>query len=511
MLACAGVYSLVNAPGLPLAQDQTQPVATTQVDLTATPPENLTPQITNLPGAGGTPTVELTPTLTTTQPVNPTVSPTSNAPYLYYVQAGDTLKTLAIRFAVDANEITSPVSIPQTGLINPGQLLIIPRKLYNTSSATQILPDSEVVNSPSAIDFDIDTFVKQAGGYLSTYSEYLGTTGTTSGAQVIERVATEFSVNPRLLLALLEYQSHWVYGQPTNLAETDYPMGHVDITTKGLYFQMSWAVSKLSEGYYGWRDGSVTEVTFPDKTTLRLAPDLNAGSVGLQYLFANMYDLQRWAGALDPKNGFPALEVKMFGDPWLRSQSLYPANLTQPVLTLPFDPGAPWSFSGGPHAAFGAAGALAALDFAPAGVQNGCYVSDAWVAASAGGLVVRAGYNQVVIDLNADGHEQTGWTILYLHIATDGMIAKGTHVSVGDHIGHPSCEGGEATGVNLHVARKFNGEWMPADSAIPFVMSGWQAHAGDKPYAGTLTNGNQVVTADTYGAPETDISLPRQP
>ena len=513
ILACAGVYSLVSAPGLPFGQDQTQPIATTQPDPTATPIENLTPQITNLPGAGGTPTTVLTPTMTPSQVVNKTeVSPTNTAPYLYYVQAGDTLQTLAIRFAVKPEEITSPDSISQTGLINPGQLLIIPHRLSNISSATHILPDSEVVNSPSAINFDIEAFVKQAGGYLSQYSEYLGTTGTTSGAQVIERVATEFSVNPRLLLALLEYHSHWVYGQPTNLAETDYPMGHVDINTKGLYFQMSWVVSQLSEGYYGWRDGTVTEVTFPDKTTLRLAPDLNAGSVGLQYLFADMYDLPLWAGALNPEDGFPALEIKMFGNPWLRSQGvepLYPANLTQPVLTLPFYPGVIWSFSGGPHAAFGAAGALAAFDFAPAGIQSGCYQSNAWVAASAGGLVVRAGYNQVVIDLDGDGYEQTGWTILYMHVATDGMVAKGTRVSAGDFLGHPSCEGGSATGVNLHVARKFNGEWLPADSVIPFVMSGWQPHAGDKPYEGTLTKGDQVVTADVFGTPETNISLPR--
>ena len=226
-----------------------------------------------------------------------------------------------------------------------------------------------------------------------------------------------------------------------------------------------------------------------------------------------MYNLERWAGALDPNTGFPALEIKMFGDPWARSQNLeqlYPANLSQPVLSLPFDPGVRWSFSGGPHAAFGAAGALAALDFAPAGVQNGCYQSTAWATASASGLVVRAANNQVVIDLDSDGYEQTGWTILYLHIATNGMIANGTHVSVGDHLGHPSCEGGEATGVNLHIARKFNGEWILADSAIPFVLSGWQAHAGEKAYEGTLTKGDQVVTADTYGAPETEIYLPRQ-
>jgi murein DD-endopeptidase MepM/ murein hydrolase activator NlpD len=513
ILACSGVYTLASAPPLPPEAEQTQMVATVFAEQTSTPVVFPTIQEDqSLPGKGTLPVPLIQPELTPQGTESPTLDPTSHPPYLYYVQAGDSLKTLATRFAVKPEEITSPDPIPQTGLINPGQLLIIPRQLSNTSSSTQIMPDSEVVFSPTAADFDVEAFIKQKGGYLNQYSQYLGTTGTTTGAQVIERVATEFSVNPRLLLSLLEYQSHWVTGQPATLAQTDYPMGLVNINDKGLYQQMSWIVSLLSQGYYGWRDGSVTSVTFPDKTTLRLAPDLNAGSVALQYLFANLYNLQRWAGALNPTNGFPALYASMFGNPWLRAQAtepLFPATLTQPELVLPFEPGLVWSFTGGPHAAFGAAGALAALDFAPGGTQSGCYKSDAWVDASATGVVVRAEHNQVVIDLDGDGYEQTGWTLLYMHIAADGMIPKGTRVSVGDHLGHPSCEGGTATGVNVHIARKYNGEWILADSAIPFVLSGWQAHAGPNPYEGTLTKDGKVLTACPCSSPDTWISLSR--
>jgi len=35
-----------------------------------------------------------------------------------------------------------------------------------------------------------------------------------TGAAEIKRAAFENSINPRLLLAVLEYESHWVRGQP---------------------------------------------------------------------------------------------------------------------------------------------------------------------------------------------------------------------------------------------------------------------------------------------------------
>jgi hypothetical protein len=45
------------------------------------------------------------------------------------------------------------------------------------------------------------------------------------------------------------------------------------------------------------------------------------------------------------------------------------------------------------------------------------------------------------------------------------------------------------------VARKYNGEWIAADGAIPFNLEGWIPHSGDAPYAGTMTRGNQTVQA----------------
>ncbi len=453
------------------------------------------------------------PTLAPTDPPlatdTPPAPPVNTTPILYYVQAADTLPTVAVRFGVQPSEISSPDPLPETAFLNPGQLLIIPRRLANTTSPQHVIPDSEVVYSPSATDFDIDDFVSKTSGKLNTYNEWLKTPGLLSGAQVVQRVAIENSINPRLLLALLEYNGHWVYGQPGDLKEDNYPMGLVDLSQRGLYHQLVWAVNQLSIGYYAYREGRLTEIHFSDGVTARLAPDLNAGSAALQYFFAQLYSGQQWLDALDMDHGFPALEAQMFGNPWERAQAvepLFPAGLAQPAMTLPFARNWLWSYTGGPHGAWEHDGAYAALDFAPGSTESGCVKSIAWAVAAASGLVVRSGVGVVVLDLDGDGHEQTGWVLLYLHISTEQRVPVGNWVDAGDPLGHPSCEGGVSTGTHLHIARKYNGEWIPADGPLPFNLGGWVAHYSGAAYKGTLTRDGKTVIACTCSSFETNIT-----
>jgi murein DD-endopeptidase MepM/ murein hydrolase activator NlpD len=439
--------------------------------------------------------------------------PVDTAPLLYYTQAGDTLPVIATRFGVDIDEINSPDgSLPQTGLLIPNTLLVIPHMLVNTTSSVKIIPDSELVYSPSAIDFDVEGFINQAGGYLSRYKEWLGSTEWTTGAEIVQRIGIENSINPRLLLALIEYQSGWVYGQPSNPKQEDYPLGKVDLSLKGLRPQLAWAVNQLSIGYYGWREGWVTDIQFSDGVSARLAPDLNSGTVAIQYYIAQVNDTPGWLGALDTNVGIPALYDKMFGNPWMRAmevEPLYPPNLSQPVLILPFLIDQMWSYTGGPHGAWERDGARAAIDFAPGSTESGCVESYAWVVAAAPGLIVRAGNGAVVEDLDGDGNEQTGWNILYMHV-NDLAIDVGDWVETSDYLGHPSCEGGIATGTHMHIARKYNGEWISADGPLPFVLSGWTVHAGSMPYVGTMTKGSDTVTSSDVGSYESLITRTRE-
>jgi LasA protease len=108
---------------------------------------------------------------------------------------------------------------------------------------------------------------------------------------------------------------------------------------------------------------------------------------------------------------------------------------------------------------------------------------------------VREDTGVLVLDLDGDGNERTGWVIFYLHIRSDEKVALGTYVHAGDRLGHPSCEGGESTGTHVHIARKYNGEWIPADGPLALNLSGWVAHNGSRPYLGTLTRDALTVTA----------------
>lgn len=442
----------------------------------------------------------VTPFVLSTQ-VNDTPAPT----VLYYAQSGDWLPAVAKRFGVEVNEIASPKVLPESGLLDPGTLLIIPERRDPTvqyAPALQLLPDNEVVFSATSLGFDIASYVKDAGGYLSTYREWLNHSEWTTGAGVIERSAFENSVNPRLLLGILDYESRWVRGTPENKFRTEYPLGYENYRNKGMFLQLSWAVNQLSHGYYGWRSGTITEINFSEGTKLRLDPTLNAGTVGLMYLFSRMHSYNEWLRVMDQTSGFASFYQNMFGDPWSRADQagpIFPPSLNQPDMALPFEMNTAWVFTGGPHSAWEHDGPLAALDFAPAADKTGCLSTPTWILASSPGLVVRSGSGIVVVDMDGDGSEQTGWNILYLHVAGKDRVAKGQWVDTNDRIGHASCEGGISTGTHLHIARKYNGEWITADGPIPFMLGGWKAVAGERPYLGQLVQGDHVITADVNG------------
>jgi len=462
-----------------------------------------------------TPLIEFTPTPTSllntfvTQPATSTSEPPTptyaSDTILYYSQSGDWLPEVASRFGVSLSEIASPKLLPEKGFVDQGTLLIIPDRIDQTleyTSALQMIPDSEVVYSATALDFNIEEYVKNAGGYLASYRQYLGTTAWTSGADGIKRLAYENSINPRLLLAILDYEAQWVHGKPINEFRTKYPMGYESYLNIGLFGQLTWAINQLSTGYYGWRQGTIHELTFLDGKTLRLDPNLNAGTVALMVLFSRLHTWNEWLRIMDQAGGFPSFYQGMFGDPWARANrinSFFPPSLTQPEMALPFETNVTWSFTGGPHSAWGTEGPQAALDFAPRNDKTGCSPTTAWIVAMASGLVVRSDKGVVVIDMDGDGHEQTGWNIMYLHVASKDRVALGEWVDMGARIGHASCEGGVSTGTHTHIARKYNGEWMLADGPIPFTLSGWTVVAGDKPYLGKLVKGNNVITADVYG------------
>jgi LasA protease len=509
LTACAGNSALWGAPTPPTPSVGELPSLPTAAPIPSiTPSPSITPlKVLPLPGS---PTPGMIPSQT--PPPTPTLPPVNTAGPMdvYKSQGGDTLNVIAKRFRVNVDQIISDTVLPPpTIFIQFGTLLLLPKTTPEgpLGPHERTIPDSEVVLGPSSIGFNTIDYVNEQGGSLSTYNEYILSGGDTSGAQAVERISQENSLSPRIILAIIEYESHWVRGKPTNLAQNDYPLGYVDYHNKGLFRQLMWASGTLSDGYYRWRSGDLTELTFKDGSKLRMDPTLNAGTAAIQYYFSHAHTRAEWDQAIAP-TGFPALYADMFGPPWTRAapyEPVIPNGLLQPELSLPFEPGKIWSFSGGPHSAWEEEGALAALDFAPGAIEHGCVATDTWVLAPAAGVVARTADGVVILDLDGDGQEQTGWDILFLHMRSDGKAKVGQVLQKGDHIGHASCEGGVATGTHLHIARKYNGEWMLADGPVPFNLGGWVAHNGPAPYKGSLTNGDRIIQASTSGSFETRI------
>jgi len=422
------------------------------------------------------------------------------------VQPGETLSLIAAVFGCTVEEIAAASGLSDANAISTGQVLYIPVVAAETGPYLKLLPDSELVYGPAYIHFDLAGFVAGQGGYLAGYSEQVEGRAL-SGTEIVQLVSQRFSVGPRVLLALLELRSGWVT-QPQPAEETlIFPLGHVQSYHEGLFQQLSWAAVRLNEGYYGWKESDCTtaRVRTMRVRTMRLAngmrasfaPGLNPGSAGVQNCLAELAPTRdEWLTLVGPA-GFPATYERLFGNPFAYTvEPLTPPDLVQPELRLPWEAGRTWYLTGGPHGGWGNGSGRAALDFVPGDKIPDCTLSQEWVAAAAPGLVLRSDHGEVLVDLDGDGFEQSGWVLLYMHVNAQDRVAAGTVVERGQRIGHPSCEGGYADATHLHFARRYNGEWIPAGSGpTPMVLSGWTAHESVMPYDGSLVRGEETRTA----------------
>lgn len=442
------------------------------------------------------------PTLSSTD-VNPTTPYPTRPIYApgtlvdYTAQDGDNIPALASHFNTTVDEIfeANPLLSKNITTLQAGFQMKIPiyyKALWG--SQFQIIPDSLFVNGPAQSGFDTVAYVNSQRGWLKNYTVFANEKMHTGG-DLIDLVAQNFSISPRLLLALAEYQTG-ALTEPV-LAENlkQYPLGYVDQYHKGFYLQLVWAASLLNNGYYGWRNGRLDVINRTDGTLEIPDPWQNAATVGLQYYYSQVLPIADYDRSIR-ENGIYETYKSLFGDPWENVQPHIPGNLQQVDLAFPFPTGKTWAFTGGPHESWWGSGEpYGALDFAPATSTGGCGSTEEFAVAMASGQIIRTEPAIAVLDVDMDGDERTGWVIYYLHLALNDMVSQGKMVKTGDTIGHPSCEGGSATGTHVHIARKYNGEWIDADSAVPFNLEGWISKNGALPYLGTLTRKGNVITA----------------
>ncbi|MBN1317050.1 MAG: LysM peptidoglycan-binding domain-containing protein [Anaerolineales bacterium] len=442
-----------------------------------------------------------TPELTPTRPdVSPTPDPTrisqpESKVITHQVSYGESLGYIATLYSTTIDEILAANNVTDINTIQVGTNLTIPVNQLPTGPADKLIPDSELVYGPGFSHFDVATFAGRYGGYLVNFTEEVNGE-IRYGPDIVQLVAQQYSVGPRLLLTLLEFESGWVT-TPNPYEDTlYYPMGKVELGWDGLYTQLSWAADQLNRGYYGWQAGWLLNVDFSDGTLVQLNPGLNGGTAAVQY-FLSLYNTNpTWQSQVTWDGSFIKIFHSFFGNPFQYAiEPLIPSDLTQPEMVLPWDEGEIWYITGGPHGGWDSNSGWAALDFVPGGDDLGCYPSDDWVRSVSRGRVLRSENGEVIVDLDDDGFEGTGWVVFYMHVGQNDRAPVGTWLEPGDKIGHPSCEGGVSYGTHVHVARRYNGRWIEAEGSIPFVMDGWTPVSYEIEYDGALVKGDQVREA----------------
>lgn len=434
------------------------------------------------------------PTITrvsTTILPSPTTTPTATPLPLptivlerYSIRAGDTLGALAARFDTSVDELMRLNGITNPGSLQIGREIKVPMLVTMNAPSERLLPDSELVYGPAFENFDAAAFVNSQNGYLASYRQNVEGENL-SGAQIIQLAAERYSVGPRVLLALLEMQSGWVTKSPATPTQITYPFGLIDGTRQGLWWQINWAANQLNAGFYD----KLPAIKFKDRVRARIAPSTNVGTIAVQNVIAQLTASDTFQTQLAT---FSTTYKIFFGDANAYTvEPLLPRDLKQPPLRLPWADGTLWYVTGGPHGGWADGSAWSAVDFTPRDILGSCSPSSDWVIASASGKILRSEHGRVIESLNGNNFQGKGWTLLYMHMASAGRVKEGAQLNMGERIGRPSCEGGNANASHVHLARLYNGVWMSVD-VVPFVLSGWKIIAGDQEYDGKMTRGSDT-------------------
>jgi LasA protease len=461
----------------------------------------------------------LVPTVKSAELTAETISVIS-PPDQYVVQAGDTLSGIAVSYNISLQSLLFINDIQNPDLLEIGQVLLLPEIPSTFTPNIQMLSDMGLIRSPHAKSFNLHTFLSSNTGYVNTVNDTVKTrladgselSEVLTAEAIIERVSLEYSIDTRVLLTFLEYHSRWL--SQSDIAEElqDHPIVSIEesngVDRSGLYKQLSWLANELNRGYYDWKYRRRSILEFQDGYRLLYEPTLNAGTISLQYVLSLNNTVDQWLFDVS-QDGFIAIYRQYFEGDFGDNIEVIQYPLNQPILTLPFPPGDVWRFTGGFHGGWGGGSAWAALDFAPPDKREDgdpfCYISQYPVTAVASGVIARTSGGALVLDIDGDGNESSGWTILYLHLTVEPSIVSGQSVQIGDELGSASCQGGFSTATHLHIARRYNGEWIPADcipcssfnQVSPFLMSNWKAVGlENQQYQGymvNISNSQQVV------------------
>ncbi|MEO4030375.1 M23 family metallopeptidase [Chromobacterium vaccinii] len=208
----------------------------------------------------------------------------------------------------------------------------------------------------------------------------------------------------------------------------------------------------------------------------------DADQVPLSRLFLAHQTDQGWRLALEGERDFAAL-LDAAPDGWLsaderrawRSQTALAKRLAPDAtgLGLPWQEGAAWSMTGGPHGYSGESQPYDSIDFAG---------GDGRVLAPQAGVIykscLRNGSGLVKL-VHDNGYSSTYYHMINLNSVADGQrVAKGAYLG---KIGNGLPCGGSTTGPHVHFSLIHQGKAEPVNRKW---LGGWQFFSGSRAYQG---------------------------
>ncbi|HLC05994.1 MAG TPA: dockerin type I domain-containing protein [Anaerolineales bacterium] len=340
--------------------------------------------------------------------------------------------------------------------------------VLRVDTTPMLVSDGQFVWGPNVEDFDVGEYLLGRGSPLAAYADDIVLWSDYS------------SVNPQILLAVLEVRDGMVSGSLAGMTADDVRARIEDTSValaKAFYEHLHLWGARRPVGAQAPIGKPLIELG--DGTIAQVSPATSSGSYAVASVLAAQNDLSNWAQLIvpEPDTGFVAVFGEMFpGVDLLAETNEINPSAAPPadLLQFPFPLGAVWYF-GGPHSWNGdSTPPFASMDFYAGGATCSAPPYLFSVAAASGTTIHPSNYS-CWQEIDHGG----GWTTSYYHLAN---TYQGTSILRNGRMGTidcKTCAGGYATGPHVHFSLKYNGAYVSLDGAR---LSGWTVKVGNQAY-----------------------------
>lgn len=356
-------------------------------------------------------------------------------------------------------------------------------ELYFAAQGLTIKPlisDGQFVWGPNVGNFDVSRYLSTRNSPLLMYAED------------IQAWAAYTSINPKILLTVLELQNHWISRIPDDVEQevilAVIEQVSMDLATTFYDHMYIWGNRRLSESPKSFE---LPSLTFDENTILELNPETTSGSFAIATVLAQGVSQKSWEASLIPSDptSFSQTFSTLFPetDPLDNSNSIDPSTLPpDDFLQLPFPLGADWTFNGTHSWHGGDIGPdRSSMDFST-NWPRGATLPDHYTVASHEGI----GYVYAPSRTNLPCWMQISyemnpgevWSTSYYHLLNLGDPGDRGYLSRNESVGKIGvevCNGGFASSAHVHFTLRYNGAFYDLDGV---KLSGWTVYSGSDPY-----------------------------